>query len=392
MEILIDSETIAYLYEALQKEPRRARYEWAEKQFLKSLQKGWVFWSDIENMLIATDSRLDSGQFRVMQLYQPLGIRFEEVFFRPRAISTGAMSFDALRPDYYVQLLIHLERMGFQVNAQRYVEILMPAIMPRTRGIFSAAELEIFWYRRTRLKQADVILYTSKDKLYEEYADPIKLKSGFKLSLGQEQEPKPYSLRIRAPKYRERPRLTEVTCPDCNYEWQKGDPESSLLHRREHKKRMPWRQPAPLPDMLAEIRDKGLAAELVTWDSPEWKHTEMYNRALAFKREFHYDFVQWKSREGHEDPDVHGYLFTGDKGEIVGAAAFRNRAEDTGESKWALQWIWFCPRERRKGHLAKRWAEFRSLFGDFIVEPPVSDAMQGFLKKQGDSALMNYDR
>ena len=155
---------------------------------------------------------------------------------------------------------------------------------------------------------------------------------------------------------------------------------------------MSWLQPTPMPEMLAELDGKGSGAELVTWDSPQWKHNEMYNRALAFKREFHYDFTQWKSREGHEDLDVHGYLFTGTKGEIVGAAAFRNRAEGTDDSKWALQWIWFCPRERRKGHLVSRWANFRTLFGDFIVESPVSEAMQGFLKKQGDSFLMNYDR
>lgn len=392
MKIITNAETIEHLWETLQSEPRRPRYAWAEKEFRAALQKGWVFWSDIEDMLIAMDSRLDSHRFRIMHFCESLGICFEEVHFRPRTISTGVMTFDALRPEYFVQLLIHLERIGFQVDTQRYVEIMLPAILPRSRKIFSAAELEIFWYQRTRLKQEDVILYAEKDKLYQKYGEPLKLKSGFKLSQGQEQEPKPYSLRIRAPKYRERPRPTSVTCPDCNYKWQKGDPESSLLHRREHKKRMSWLQPSPTPEMLAELKEKGSGAELVTWESPEWKHNEIYNRALAFKREFHYDFTQWKSREGREDIDVHGYLFTGLKGEIVGACAFRNRAESAEEAKWGLQWIWICPRERRKGHLARRWSDFRSLFGDFIVESPVSEAMQAFLKKQGDSLLMSYER
>jgi hypothetical protein len=392
MEIIIDTETIGYLFEALQTAPRRhPRSAWAEKEFHEAVNRGYVLWSSVEDMLIAMDSRLDSGHFRVSNLYEPLEIRFEQVHFRPRAISSGVMTFDALRPEYFVQLLIHLERMGFQIDAQRYVEIMLPTILPRSKKIFNSAELEIFWYKRTRLKQADIIFYTEKDKLYQEYSEPVKLKSGFKLSLGKEQEPQPYSLRIRAPKYRERPRLTEITCPKCGYEWQKGDPESSMLHRKEHKKRMSWLQPQPLTQMLNELGEKGLDAELVTCHSPEWKHNEMYTRALAFKREFHYDFVQWKSREGIEDPDVHGYLFTGEKGEIVGAGAFRNRSEDE-TPKWGLQWIWFCPQERRKGHLAKRWAGFRKQFGDFVVESPVSDAMQEFLRKQGDIALMNYNR
>lgn len=392
MEIITDSETIACLWGVLQTEPRMPRYAWAEKEFRESLHKGWVFWSDIEDILVAMDSRLDSHRFRVMNFCEPLGIHFEEIYYRPRANTSGAMSFDALRPEHFVQLLIHLERMGFRVDAAHYVEMLLPSILPRSRKYFSSAELEIFWYQRTRLKQADVILYTEKDKLYHEYGEPVKLGSGFKLRLGQEDESKPYSLRIRAPKYRERPRLHEVTCPECGYDWQKGDPESSMLHRREHKKRMTWLQPAPLPVMVAELQAKGIEAELVTCNSPEWKHEEMYTRAMAFKREFHYDFVQWKSREGQEDHDVHGYLFSGDQGEIVGACAFRNRSEDVETKKWALQWIWICPRERRKGHLAKRWPDFRSLFGDFMVEPPVSENMQAFLKKRGDGALMNYNR
>jgi len=123
MKIITDAETIEHLWETLQTEPRRARYAWAEKEFRESFQKGWVFWSDIEDILIAMDSRLDSHRFRIMHFCEPLGIRFEEVHYRPRAISTGVMTFDALRPEYFVQLLIHLERLGFQVDTQSYVDI-----------------------------------------------------------------------------------------------------------------------------------------------------------------------------------------------------------------------------------------------------------------------------
>ncbi|MDB5128341.1 hypothetical protein [Mucilaginibacter sp.] len=393
MEITTDEQTLQYLWEALQTEPRRPRYHWAEQKFCESLKRGWLFYSDIEDMLIAMDSRVDSGGFRIMPLVEHMGISFEEVYFRPRAISSGAMRFDALRPEYYVYLLIQLERVGLAVDTARYVDIMLPSILPRNRKLFSVAELEIFWYKRTRHKQEDVVLYTDKSLRYEEYGDPLKLNSGFTLTLGLDAEDKPFLLMIRAPKYKPQRAPVEVSCPGCGHNYHKGDPESSMLHRKEHKKRMTWLQPQALPAMLLERAEKGPFAELVTCDSPAWKHSEMYNRALAFKREFHYDFTQWKSpNSGREDPDVQGYLFTGEFGEIIGACAFRNRSDDPEIQKWGLQWIWLCPRERRKGHLEQRWRMFRQRFGNFLVEPPVSEAMQGFLKKQGDSELLLLDR
>ncbi|WP_432328002.1 hypothetical protein ACRQ5D_33875 [Mucilaginibacter sp. P25] len=148
----------------------------------------------------------------------------------------------------------------------------------------------------------------------------------------------------------------------------------------------------PKPRMIAELAEKGISAELATCDSPQWKHTEMYNRALAFKRELHYEFTQWKSKDDVEDPDVHGYLFTHGDGAIVGACAFRNRTCNPGEIRWGLQWIWICPRERRNGYLARRWKAFREKFSSFIVEAPVSEEMKAFLRKHGDDDLMRYDQ
>lgn len=173
-------------------------------------------------------------------------------------------------------------------------------------------------------------MFADKSSRFIDTDRVIKLATGYRLSVADPEEVEPKLMRIRAPKYRERPRTYSVTCPECGCEWEKGEPESSMLHRKEHKRRMDWLAPKPKPQMVAELAEKGLEAELVTWDSPEWKHTEMYNRALAFKRELHYDFVQWKSKNDREDYDVHGYLMTNEQGAIVGACAFRNRSEDPG--------------------------------------------------------------
>lgn len=390
MEIETDSETIQYLWEALQNSPRHPRYHQAEHNFREEMKRGWIFASDLEDILILMDNRLDSHRFRIRHFCEPMDIRFEEAFYRPKLIGTAASSFEALRPEYFVLLLIQLERMGFQIDAQRFVNILLPSVKARSKKIFSVAELEIFWYGKSRLKQADVIVYCDRSRRYDFPDRKIKLHSGFKLSLGQEEGEEPHLLTIRAPKYRERPRPKDVTCPECGYEWRKGDAESSYYHRREHCKRMAWLSPHALQEMVAELAEKGIGAELVLWDSPSWKQREMYNRALAFRREFHYDFVQWGENMDGE-LDAHGYLFTNERSEIVGACSFRDRSEN-GIQRWGLQWVWICPKERRSGHLSKRWQALREQFGDFVVESPVSDAMQAFLEKRGEAFLMHYER
>lgn len=87
--------------------------------------------------------------------------------------------------------------------------------------------------------------------------------------------------------------------------------------------------------------------ELLTSKSPAWKHKEIYIRALAFRREFQYDFVQWQSEKGDSDPDVHGFLFSDISGIVVGACCFRSRKKEETQNRWVLDWIWICPKERK---------------------------------------------
>lgn len=389
MEIKIESRIIQHIFELLQEEPRRPGSYQAERLFNSNLGRGWIFLSDLEDILSLMDNRLESHVFRIHRLLQAIGIPVEEAFYRPRAIANDAISFGAIRPENFVLLLINLERMAFQIDAKRFVDILLPSILPRSKRIFSLAELEIFWYAKSRHKKEDVVLFSDSSWHYHERDKIIRLANGFKLSRFVDPDNcETLSLRIRAPKYRNQPQPKATVCPDCGFEWRKGDRESSMLHRKEHKRRMTWLKPCPLPEMLSELREIGMDAELVTESSPIWKHKEMYNRARAFKRELHYDFIQW-NEDGNVGQEARGFLFTGEKGEIVGACAFRQRKEK--QKRWGLQWIWFCPIERRKGHLEKRWSTLRERFGDFLVEPPVSNAMKTFLEKHGDTALLDND-
>ena len=201
------------------------------------------------------------------------------------------------------------------------------------------------------------------------------------------QIPAPLELTVKGPKYRWRRAPVLVKCEVCGYEWYRGDPDSSANHRREHARRLKYLDPKPNPRFRDVEHEQQTGLVHVTTSSSRWVHAEIYLRAAAFRREFQYDFVQWGGPEGDTDPNVRGYLFIDSANVAVGACAFRWRGDEDG-SFWGLQWVWIAPKYRRSGVLNKHWNTLRQLHGDFYVEPPVSDAMIAFLKRNGDQRLL----
>lgn len=87
---------------------------------------------------------------------------------------------------------------------------------------------------------------------------------------------------------------------------------------------------------------------MVTTSSPKWKRLEMYERALSFKRELKFDFIQWSHPDSVPKSDVNGYLFADAQGAIVGACSFCQRTSQSEKPYWGLEWIWITPKERKK--------------------------------------------
>jgi len=391
MEIKVETETLNCVWETLQETPVHSQSVLAEKLFKKNLDKGWIFLSDVEDILYYLDKRLYDHRIHHTIFYKPFGVILEDIAFKPKRISHSASLYEGLRPEYFVLLLIQLERMGFLTDPERFVKILLPTIEIKSKKILSSPELEIFWFKKLQYKSGDVILYNKDPLLYSEPIERFKTSNGFKFSIFHDLEENGNSkmIQIRAPKFREKTKPIFTKCEVCGYGWYKGDPESSYHHRKEHRRRLTWLKPEPMPKMLIEIQEQGLKAEYVNFESALWKHNEMYIRALAFKREFGYDFIQW-DKYGCEDHNTQGHLLIGERGEIVGACAFRNRQQKDNSFKWCLEWVWICPSERGKGHLTNRWSMLRERYGDFHVEPPVSDAMKGFLNKHGHSPILIF--
>src|SRR5690606_33222035 len=138
---------------------------------------------ELEDIISFMDDRIVNYRFKLHDFFHPLGIPIEEVSYRPRKIARSAICYEAIRPEYFVLLLFLLERIGFQVNPTRFVEILLPSILQRSKKILSSAELEIFWYKINRHKSDDIILFSSQPKLFCDPDRTLTLANGYKLFL-----------------------------------------------------------------------------------------------------------------------------------------------------------------------------------------------------------------
>ena len=119
---------------------------------------------------------------------------------------------------------------------------------------------------------------------------------------------------------------------------------------------------------------------VVTDDSSEYDRRCLEAVATYFRREFHYDFVQYSATE--TDVRALGFVWVSPGGGwVTGGACFRWREYLDSTPAYAMQWIWLHPYVRRSGLLSRAWPFFRARCGPFTCEPPLSPAMDGFLNK-----------
>ncbi|MFZ5524876.1 MAG: hypothetical protein ACOY9D_12455 [Pseudomonadota bacterium] len=133
---------------------------------------------------------------------------------------------------------------------------------------------------------------------------------------------------------------------------------------------------------------------LVVPDSPRQIREFVEAFGKHFRRELQFDFVPFEAAERVDSPgyvpyevylfhEVASDLLEFDKPvkhRCIGACGFRWYGTDA-PAGWSLQWAWFHPYFRGRGHLSKAWPHFISKYGKFHVQYPVSAAMEKFLKK-----------
>ncbi|WAC13393.1 hypothetical protein [Dyadobacter pollutisoli] len=321
-----------------------------------------------------------------------LGIQWERFTYRSRVAQKEIFWHQGMRANDVALFLILLEKIGFECDANYLINLLKPKILAKENKAFTQSELAITTFEKKRHKHGELYLLADSKKnlpLQSKVAGHLTTRLGYRLAMKQNADGRIVSIRISSPKQpRDMRETLTVRCADCGEVWEKGDPDSSYAHRQQHKKKMRYLDPQPHRQYLREMQTEQMPA-LVTWRSPVWKHREMHSRALAFKREMQYDSFQWAAPGQPRDIEAVGYLVTNDKGAIIGAYCFRERIRRDQSKQWTLDWVWICPKYRRMGFLTKQWKSLKDMFGDFAIEPPVSDSMKRFLEKQKDTHLLS---
>lgn len=375
----IDKELLLFLWKELNARHRRGRPWVAARLASEVTTTGWATRADMEDVLGAYDDRLYGLDVWALADYLDAPRRY--VYRKPRFLTAAASGSEVIHATDAAGILVFLEELGFDVDAAPMVNTLLTAIQEKER--LTACELDLLTYSKRKGRHlVEISSPVGPGRLEERRLRTINGCRVYAITV----DGQPYKLTVKGPKYRPPRRRQSVTCAYCGYQYISGDPEENAAHLSYHAKIKRVLDPQPLRRFL-EAKETDPETEWVTPNSLVWKHREMYARARQFKREFGFDFVMWGAKTAKDtDPKVHGFLFPDDSGvcppgTIVGACAFRWR-----EDHWGLQWMWLAPKVRRQGILARRWPMFLERFGNFVVERPLSDAMQAFVRRHGSEA------
>jgi RimJ/RimL family protein N-acetyltransferase len=364
-------------------EPKRSP-RFSESLLTRIVREGWVGRTEVEDLLVDQDPRLSRELLpAVVSLAEALRLPWRYVYPTPRMVDEDPYGFEMLHVTDLAALLVTLERIGFRIDATELCDRLAPVIEASSHNTGEA--LGVLTYARRRHRQPSLTLRSNNEGAWARVRpEKHRTAAGYRVEFMADEDGRPRWLSTSAPKFRAKPQPQSHTCDVCGMTYMKGYAPDSRLHRSHHAAHLAILKPKPDKTYLA-ARRRDPDAAWVDYRSPMWKRRAILGRALLFKREFKYDFLQWSENAQH-DIDAVGYLFADEDGRIVGACAFRPQDEPGG--RWRLDWIWLCPTARRQGHLSRAWPRFVERFGEFDVEHPLSPAMKSYLRGQGLAHLI----
>lgn len=381
----LSRKTIETLFELI-KELRPARPEsrivFPEEEGL--LKNRVIPFASFEELVERTEHR---GGYRLNQLIKELasyfGIHTQFVYLKPHRPSEETIGFEGFAASDAAGLLIHMQGLGLRVRPQILAKRLLKGFI--NRDLLTDSEMEIFYYEKKYQRQ----IYTLRSDLEERFGkrteETFKDDNGYRFVMTRANG-EPLQLEVRGPKYRAIQQI-EKTCSYCGAMYITNNPSSARAHREEHTRVKHLIDPTQNLRFAKRLA-KHPTPEKVDATSPLWMHEEVRRRAIQFRRDFRYDFLQWDGGASQRaSSKCHGYLLSVNNpehqpGVIAGACAFFPKKE----GGWKLGWIWTAPKFRRSGILASRWSAFLEQYGDFTIEHPLSAAMHNFVLRHGTAS------
>jgi hypothetical protein len=276
---------------------------------------GWVLLSQLWEMLEGEDSRLSLLSCHSKALCAVFELPLRWVMHRPRShLIEAMMHHAALSPVDAAALMVHLNKLGFSVDPAALVQMLLPKLQ---HELLSEAERDVLFFSKMR-DRSRLTLSTEAEPAMGADVQTSRLATGHAIEFRQCGEAS--SVTVRGPRFRERPRV-KGTCETCGQDFCHGDLESLLDHRKYHQRHARSHNPKALPAMAERVRSCA-DPEVANEHSPLWLHSEVYERALWFKREMKFDLIQYPApKDRHSVEEAVGYVFTteDEPARIVGA-------------------------------------------------------------------------
>lgn len=307
-------------------------------------------------------------------------IPFRFMFHKPHRLDDDVMGFKGFTAIDAVGLLITMEELGIRVAPGNLVAALLPEV--KAKKLLTDSDYKILTYAVSVGKRRNILRSRLQEDSSLKSVEEFRDSAGYRFTMTR-QNGQALSLQVRGPRFREIKREF-VTCDYCEAQHETNNPSDTRRHRQLHRLAQQLLDPKPNPRLATHLA-QGNGNDIVDSKAPIWMQEEVRKRARKFKRDFHYDFTQWPDT-GRKPISTgwHGYLLTaGADGTIAGACAFLDIKGQEAGLDWSLQWVWIAPKYRRHGILLKHWPVFVERYGDFFIEPPLSEAMQGFISAHG---------
>ncbi|MNO72432.1 hypothetical protein D3C76_633800 [compost metagenome] len=367
---------------ALTPRPRLSSHE------TKMLRDQGVTITDFGDYALLTEGR-HYGQIEhcIEWLAEQAEIPARSLLFRPQHLGDDTFGFVGFQLTDAVGLLIYMEHLGIMVSAELLVNALLPGLESRT--LLTASEHSILTYKLWAGRRCMVLRSTAKPEPGAKSEHTFRSPAGYRYKLVR-QAGQARSLEVRGPRHREL-KQENIECGYCGLSYLSNTPSETRAHRQVHRRAAQLLDPVPNARLAKRLAKTGHLIAIDT-QAPMWMQKEVYRRAVKFKRDFRYDFVQWAGDDVNPvKSGWHGYLLpAGPDGTIAGACAFSKVQPGPRDEQWTLAWVWVAPKFRSQGLLTAHWPGFIERYGDFFIEPPMSDAMQRFVRSHGTEHQVAY--
>lgn len=354
--------------------PARGRKWQIQPWAARVASAGWVSLVDLVDAMESQDPRIYGLGPQMKAACEIFELPLRAAMAKPRNRNSEGMLYPSLTAVDAAALMVMFQQLGFEVDPSALIVLLQPKLRAQSR--FSLAELEVLFYEKG-VDRAHLYFTTKPPPVIGE-REKFKTDRGYRVELVAKGECA--TLDVKGPLFRPPKARVDHTCEYCGWTYTKGDMDAAIEHRRRHSRHQRSFDPRPNP---AFARRLAVAPnpDVVKHGSPKWMHEEVYERAVMFKREMEFDFIQWNMPfKGRPPEEGVAYLLAevSATSTIAGACAFRERS-----GQWTMDWAWIAPKFRRRGIMQRYWPRFLEAYGDFPLEYPLSDAMKDYVLKHG---------